>query len=379
MRAANSSLRSPAKTRWVWLSTKPGRTHRPAASMRRSAAAPAASTATMRSPCITTHAFVRMPSGPSPSSGSLVTSRPMSSTTSVGEVTTCAPRPTPTPSAPARRATSSRAWRPPATTTSPPTTTWCTSAAAPANTTASSTWAGSVPASRTDPRSTVTRSAAAPTRQGPDLRPADAGVAVGGGRPEQVGGPVVAPHAGVQPLVQLDAAGLLEQVDHRVRVAAERQPGSGVDEPPGRADAVGQVALGRGAAAHRAAVAAEVVDVGVGEVGGVDRREPLAQRRPRGPGAPSGSGRGPRGSRGSRPAARTRGRGAVHRARRPRPPRPPSRPGRRPAPSGSRRRSAGADRRAASSAAARSAQAAAVPSLNRCCTPSGSAPNPPWR
>ena len=38
MRAANSSARSPANTRWVWLSTKPGITHRPAASIARSAA-----------------------------------------------------------------------------------------------------------------------------------------------------------------------------------------------------------------------------------------------------------------------------------------------------------------------------------------------------
>ena len=43
MRATNSSLRSPANTRWVWLSTKPGMTQRPAASMRVSAAAPAGS------------------------------------------------------------------------------------------------------------------------------------------------------------------------------------------------------------------------------------------------------------------------------------------------------------------------------------------------
>ena len=34
IRAANSSERSPANTRWVWLSTKPGITQRPPASMR---------------------------------------------------------------------------------------------------------------------------------------------------------------------------------------------------------------------------------------------------------------------------------------------------------------------------------------------------------
>ena len=36
MRATNSSPRSPANTRWVWLSTNPGITHRPAASIRSS-------------------------------------------------------------------------------------------------------------------------------------------------------------------------------------------------------------------------------------------------------------------------------------------------------------------------------------------------------
>ena len=34
----NSPARSPANTRWVWLSTKPGSTQRPAASIRPSAA-----------------------------------------------------------------------------------------------------------------------------------------------------------------------------------------------------------------------------------------------------------------------------------------------------------------------------------------------------
>ena len=43
IRAANSSPRSPANTRWVCESTKPGITQRPAASIRSSAAAPARS------------------------------------------------------------------------------------------------------------------------------------------------------------------------------------------------------------------------------------------------------------------------------------------------------------------------------------------------
>ena len=83
MRAANSSPRSPANTRWVWLSTKPGITHRPPASMAASAVTPAASTATMPSPSSTTAASRTSPSGPSPRAGSLVTSNPMWSTTVV--------------------------------------------------------------------------------------------------------------------------------------------------------------------------------------------------------------------------------------------------------------------------------------------------------
>ena len=38
MRAANSAERSPANTRWVWLSTNPGITQRPPTSIRSSAA-----------------------------------------------------------------------------------------------------------------------------------------------------------------------------------------------------------------------------------------------------------------------------------------------------------------------------------------------------
>ena len=49
IRAANSSPRSPAKTRCVWLSTKPGMTQRPPASMRVAPAPPPAATATTRS------------------------------------------------------------------------------------------------------------------------------------------------------------------------------------------------------------------------------------------------------------------------------------------------------------------------------------------
>ncbi len=81
MRAANSGARSPAKTRWEWLSTNPGITARPPASTWVSAAGASAAgpTQATRSLSITTAAFVWMPSGSSfvARAGSLVTSSPM--------------------------------------------------------------------------------------------------------------------------------------------------------------------------------------------------------------------------------------------------------------------------------------------------------------
>src|SRR5882757_204172 len=67
MRAPNSVVRSPAKTRWVWLSTQPGTTARPSTSTRESAAGASAAgpTQVTRSPSITSAASVSLPSAPS--------------------------------------------------------------------------------------------------------------------------------------------------------------------------------------------------------------------------------------------------------------------------------------------------------------------------
>ena len=148
MRAANSSPRSPAKTRWVWLSTKPGITQRPAASMQRSAPAPppARVTAATRSPSNTIAASRSVPS-----SGSLVTSRPMLSIASVGLIGASTSR--------SSRATSIDTCAPSRTIQRPPTMTSRTSAAVAQKTVPSS---GGVPASRTDSSATVVRSASAP-------------------------------------------------------------------------------------------------------------------------------------------------------------------------------------------------------------------------
>lgn len=84
--------------------------------------------------------------------------------------------------------------------------------------------------------------------------------------------------AGDQPLVQLHRPGLLEQVDDRLAVGAERDGRSGVQQPAGGADAVGEVALGGGAHAHVGGGAAEQRHVHVGQVGGVHRRRAWSER-----------------------------------------------------------------------------------------------------
>src|SRR6266511_3606500 len=102
IRAANSTDRSPAKTRCAWLSTKPGSTARPPRSSR-----PSASGAVCRGPAYTTTpasttsaASRTTPSGPSPP-GELVTSSAMPSSR---RAVTVPPRPRPpAPRAPAPR------------------------------------------------------------------------------------------------------------------------------------------------------------------------------------------------------------------------------------------------------------------------------------
>ena len=79
---------------------------------------------------------------------------------------------------------------------------------------------------------------------------------------EQRAGVVAPALAAGEALVELDRAGLLEQVDGRVGVGAQRQAGARVGERPGRADAVGEVALGRRAQTAAAGGRAERGDVG---------------------------------------------------------------------------------------------------------------------
>ena len=74
----------------------------------------------------------------------------------------------------------------------------------------------------------------------------------------------------------------VEQVDHRLAVAAHGQPGSRGGQRPGRADPVGQVRLGGRAEAGERPAAADQLDVPAGQVGGVDHRGARAEQTGRG-------------------------------------------------------------------------------------------------
>ena len=215
---------------------------------------------------------------------------------------------------------------------------------------------------------------------GPDRDPAgvgeaERGVAVGGRGGEQLGGGPVAAPLGGQPLVELDRAHLLEQVDDRVAVGAQREPAAGVVQPPRGADAVAEVALGGRAEAGVGAALAEQRDVVVGEVGGVHGAGPRAE----------GAGVGEQLRRGDavrREAGLVLGDllGEVDVQRRSR--RQPRRP-RRAARAGRRGRSGSRRRRRLLSLPAQlrgsAAQASASPSEKRTCALGGRAPNPAAR
>ena len=112
----------------------------------------------------------------------------------------------------------------------------------------------------------------------PAVLPAEAAVAVHRRRSQQLVGGEPAALVARQPLVHLEAAHLLERVDDRVLVGAEaragppRRPGPG----PGRCRRRGRArSWGR---STPSTATAEQLDVVVGQVGGVDRAEPVAQQ-----------------------------------------------------------------------------------------------------
>ena len=100
---------------------------------------------------------------------------------------------------------------------------------------------------------------------------------VGGRGAEQGRGAVATALAARKPLVELERARLLELVDHRVGIRAETERRARVGQPASRADAVGEVALGRRAETAPAAVRAEQRDVRGAEVGRVHGGERCLQ------------------------------------------------------------------------------------------------------
>ena len=165
----------------------------------------------------------------------------------------------------------------------------------------------------------MTRSAGAPGRDRPGLGPAERCVAVGGRRAEQRGGAVAAALAAREPLVELDRARLLEQVDHRMRVACRgrarrprRRSRRAGPMPSARSrSVVGQRQHQQPAASRAAAMSGSVRWVACTAV----------KRSPSAPASASTRGRRPpvgvRARPRSRPAARRRARAAGGRARRP--------------------------------------------------------------
>ena len=108
----------------------------------------------------------------------------------------------------------------------------------------------------------------------PRLGPADRHVARRGRGPQQARRRSVVPAlAGDQPLVHLHRPGLLEGVDHGVRVAAEAERRPRPAESRRGTDAVGEVSLGRRAEADRRSGVAEEAEIVLGEVSRVDRGE----------------------------------------------------------------------------------------------------------
>ena len=262
MRAANSALRSPAKTRWVWLSTKPGITQRPSTSTRSShGGADPRPMATTTPSSITTWASCNSPCSV------FVTSNPMPS---IATLVTPAPRPVHV-----RRRWWRGAHRP--TTTRPPMTTWWTSAAVAANTTVASASSGPAPTVRTESRRMVVRSAGAPGA----MRPAS-------GQPRLAWPFAVAIVSSAAtswcprvPVARRSSSSTARASSSMSMTACESLPR--VISAPAAAqercggDAVGEVALGGRAQAAPAVVPAEQPDVAPGDVHGVDRGERLVE------------------------------------------------------------------------------------------------------
>ena len=79
------------------------------------------------------------------------------------------------------------------------------------------------------------------------------------------------------PCDALELAKLLERVDADVRVGADRDRDTPLEQRRAGGEAVSEIGLGRRAEADRAAVRGEEVELGVVRVGAVHDRRPLAE------------------------------------------------------------------------------------------------------
>ena len=194
--------------------------------MRSSASAPAAPTARTRPSSMTTDASSMMPSGPRPRAGSFVIERAdvvdhqrPSGRLRCHQSSSISARST----APSSRATSMSTWCPSATIVAPVDDDVGDVARRRREHDAVSTAsAAPTPAVRTESSDTVTRSARLPHRDRTGVVPPETPVAVGRRPRQQIGDAWHAAPERPQSLVELDGPRFLEQVDHGVRVAAER-------------------------------------------------------------------------------------------------------------------------------------------------------------
>ena len=105
------------------------------------------------------------------------------------------------------------------------------------------------------------------------LGPADGRTTLHGRRAEQLGRGVASTHPGFEALVELDRPSLLEHVDQRMGVGAERKARSGLRQAPRPPHAIGEVTLRGRTETDSAPPAAEQVDVGSVQMGGVNGGE----------------------------------------------------------------------------------------------------------
>ena len=273
IRAANSSARSPAKIRWVWLSTKPGITQRPPASRCSSRVGAGALDRDHRLVLDHERRVAHDPERPLAELGIVRDQEP-----DVVDRQRAHPRHRRDRFAQLARRRRARGGRRRGRSRDRRRSPGRRRRRRRAKTTDSSAVSAVVPASRTPSSRTVTRSAAAPGSSRPASGQPSAACPLAVAAPSSV----AAPRRPRSPLARRSSSSIARASSNWSITACESDP-SASDAPasierPGRADPVGEVALGGRAETAVAAALAEQRDVGAGQVGGVDRGEPRAER-----------------------------------------------------------------------------------------------------